>query len=97
MNLVDKPLTCRDCGVGFLFTIGEQEFYRSKGLQNEPQRCPTCRALRRQQRASEEGVVREIHQVICSECGGPAIVPFNPRLDRPVYCSNCFEKVRAAR
>jgi len=27
--------------------------------------------------------------------GGQAMVPFAPRNDRPVYCSNCFDKVRA--
>ena len=24
------------------------------------------------------------------------VVPFAPRSDRPVYCSTCFDKVRAA-
>ena len=27
--------------------------------------------------------------------GGQAMVPFAPRNDRPVYCSSCFDKVRA--
>jgi CxxC-x17-CxxC domain-containing protein len=33
--------------------------------------------------------------VVCAMCGGEAVVPFVPRLDRPVYCSSCFEKVRS--
>jgi len=34
--------------------------------------------------------------VACASCGGEARVPFVPRLDRPVYCSACFEKARSA-
>jgi CxxC-x17-CxxC domain-containing protein len=33
--------------------------------------------------------------VTCSSCGQPAQVPFVPRNDKPVYCSDCFSKVRA--
>src|SRR2546426_1129536 len=31
-TFVDKPLTCRDCGIEFTFTAGEQEFYETLGL-----------------------------------------------------------------
>ena len=37
---------------------------------------------------------REMHVVTCSECGGEARVPFLPRGDRPVYCSDCFSQQR---
>jgi CxxC-x17-CxxC domain-containing protein len=87
----DKTLTCRDCGMSFVFTAGEQGFYLEKGLLNEPQRCPSCRANRRRDRAGG----RELTTVTCANCGGEATVPFVPRLDRPVYCSNCFEQERA--
>jgi CxxC-x17-CxxC domain-containing protein len=36
-----------------------------------------------------------MHAAVCAECGGQALVPFLPRNDRPVYCSTCFDKVRA--
>lgn len=93
MEFQDKRLVCRDCGVEFVFTAGEQGFYLEKGLLNEPQRCPTCRANRRRARASNSG--REMTTVICASCGAETTVPFVPRLDRPVYCSACFEKVKA--
>ena len=48
--LNDKTLTCRDCGQNFEFTSGEQEFYQSRGLTNEPGRCPDCRRARKGQR-----------------------------------------------
>ena len=44
----DKTLTCRECGQEFTFTASEQAFYAEKGFQNEPGRCPACRAARRQ-------------------------------------------------
>ena len=39
---------------------------------------------------------REMHPVVCAECGAETLVPFLPRGDRPVYCSPCFERVRLA-
>jgi len=92
LSLADKSLTCRDCGVEFIFTAGEQGFYIEKGLLNEPQRCPACRSARRRERTG--GVAREMHPVVCASCGAQTTVPFVPRYDRPVYCSTCFEKVR---
>ncbi len=96
----DKTIRCRDCGMDFLFSAGEQQFYAEKGLMNQPQRCPSCRAIAKQNRAMgvstapANGGQREMHAAICAECGGQALVPFLPRNDRPVYCSNCFDKVR---
>ena len=49
MALQDKTLICSDCGREFIFTVGEQEFYRSHGLLNDPKRCPDCRSNRRRE------------------------------------------------
>jgi len=46
----DKTLVCKDCGHDYVFTEGEQEFYKQKGFDNEPQRCPACRKAKKQQR-----------------------------------------------
>ena len=51
MEYTDKTLTCSDCGSAFTFDAGEQEFFASKGFENEPGRCPDCRAARKQQRS----------------------------------------------
>lgn len=91
MGYADRSLTCRDCGATFVFTAGEQEFFALKGLQNDPARCPTCRARRRQERSGP----RQMTTVRCANCGGEAQVPFVPRGDKPVYCSRCFEQMRA--
>ncbi|HEX9060488.1 MAG TPA: zinc-ribbon domain-containing protein [Clostridia bacterium] len=47
--MADKTLTCKDCNNEFTFTEGEQAFYKEKGFENEPQRCPDCRAAKKQQ------------------------------------------------
>lgn len=84
----DKTLVCKDCGQEFTFTAGEQEFYAEKGFTNEPQRCKACRSARKG--AARNGEPREMFDAVCAECGKPCKVPFQPREDRPVYCSDCF-------
>jgi CxxC-x17-CxxC domain-containing protein len=37
---------------------------------------------------------RDYFAVICSKCGNAAQVPFKPRMDKPVYCSDCFRTVQ---
>ena len=46
----DKTLTCKDCNAEFIFSEGEQNFYKEKGIENEPVRCPECRKARKNQR-----------------------------------------------
>ncbi len=87
----DKTLTCKECGNEFVFTAGEQEFYAEKGFVNEPQRCKECRNARKQASKGE----REFFVTTCSECGGEAKVPFKPRDDRAVLCSDCYAKSKA--
>lgn len=89
MSFADRSLSCRECGNAFAWTAGEQEFYQQKGLLHEPQRCPECR-----QRAKAERAAQNMHDIVCSSCGQPGQVPFEPRTDRPVYCSTCFETRR---
>jgi hypothetical protein len=52
-NMTDKTLTCKDCNSEFIFTEGEQAFYKEKGFENEPQRCPDCRKARKQKRNND--------------------------------------------
>ena len=92
MSFIDRTLTCRDCGIAFIFTAGEQDFYQSKGLTNQPGRCPECRTLRREGRAVAG--TRSMHKVICAVCGQVTEVPFLPTQGRPVYCQDCFQQIR---
>ncbi len=100
MAISDKSLTCVECGQGFTFTVGEQEFFASKGFTNEPSRCPQCRAARRSQQGGAGGFdkpAREMHPAVCAQCGTDTMVPFRPRGDRPVYCSDCFSGMGSRR
>ena len=104
----DKILTCRDCGTQFTFTASEQEFFATKGFTNEPGRCTNCRSARKESRdggfsgsggySSSGGYQRREQQMfpaVCAQCNKDTQVPFQPRGDRPVYCSACFEGQRA--
>ena len=93
----DKTLTCRECGQEFTFTASEQAFYAEKGFQNEPGRCPACRAARRAANGNANRGEREWFDVVCDGCGKATKVPFQPRGDRPVYCRECFDAQRAQR
>jgi len=82
----DKSITCVDCGQEFLFTAGEQSFYRERGLTNEPTRCKNCREKRKANRgpsASGGGM------------GGGSYGRNSDRSDRsdrtmyPAICSSC--------
>ncbi|WP_082789105.1 zinc-ribbon domain containing protein [Desulfolucanica intricata] len=96
----DKTLVCRDCGEEFTFTAGEQEFYAEKGFANEPSRCPSCRAARKNQRNNQRnsggrfGGERRMYEAVCAECGQATQLPFQPDGSRPVYCSDCFRQKR---
>jgi CxxC-x17-CxxC domain-containing protein len=97
----DQNLTCGDCGKQFTFTESEQEFYRSKGF-STPGRCPDCRAARKAARNSGSSYSsysggssygssqRQMYPAVCAQCGKATQVPFQPRGDRPVYCSDCY-------
>lgn len=87
----DKTLVCQDCGEEFVFTAGEQEFYAEKGFTNEPKRCRNCRNARK---GSSDKPQREFFTAVCASCGKEARVPFQPREDRAVYCSECFAKMK---
>jgi CxxC-x17-CxxC domain-containing protein len=96
----DRALTCVECGSEFTFTADDQEFHARKGYQ-EPKRCPNCRQSRRSDRGGGGGGgyggSREMHDAVCAQCGTNTQVPFLPRQDRPVYCSDCFAKTKPAR
>ncbi len=39
---------------------------------------------------------RQMYPATCSQCGRATEVPFEPRLDKPVYCRECFQERRAS-
>ena len=99
MTYVDRTLSCVDCGVEFIHSAADQEYYVQKGFTSEPKRCTSCRASRRSARdggddprsiggprgyeRGDDRPSREYFAVLCSSCGNQAQVPFKPRMDRP--------------
>jgi len=98
MSFEDKSIQCSDCGVTFTFSAEEQELFQSRGYTNEPKRCLTCRQARKSERygngSYNRGPSRQMFRVTCAACGKDTEVPFEPRTGRPVYCSDCYRKVR---
>jgi len=106
----DQVLTCADCGIDFVFSASEQEFFAQKGFTSAPKRCSSCRAQRRatgggSSYASSSGGgynggggysrgPREMFDAVCARCGKDTQVPFRPTGARPVYCSDCFRLMR---
>ena len=99
MSFEDKPIQCVGCGTTFTSSVEDQEFYQSKGYVNEPKRCPECRQARKSERygSSSYGTPRQMFPATCAECGKSTEVPFQPRGDKPVYCNDCYRKIRPSR
>ena len=102
MAYQDKSIVCSDCGSTFTFSADEQEQFASRGYTNEPKRCSTCRDARKAKQPASGGnryssggyssAPRQMFPVKCATCGKDTQVPFEPRGDRPVYCSDCYRK-----
>jgi CxxC-x17-CxxC domain-containing protein len=106
----DQVLSCADCGIEFVFSASEQEFFAQKGFTSAPKRCSSCRAQRRatggggSYAASSGGGYnggggysrgpREMFDAVCARCAKDTQVPFRPTGARPVYCSDCFRLMR---
>jgi CxxC-x17-CxxC domain-containing protein len=95
MSFQEKTIQCSDCGREFAFSVEEQEFFQSRGYTNEPKRCPECRQARKTERYGSGGYrPRQMFPAVCAECGRETEVPFEPREGRPVYCNDCYRKIR---
>jgi CxxC-x17-CxxC domain-containing protein len=95
-ELPDVGIICIDCGQEFIWTSGEQVFYRDKGLQNPPKRCKACKQAKNERlaaiaNAQSSGVKQRIEVTVnCAKCESQTTVPFYPSQGRPVYCRSCF-------
>ncbi len=100
MSYEDRMLTCQDCGESFTFSADDQQYHAEKGYENDPKRCPSCRQAAKRDRGGGGsggggggyGGPRQMYDAVCASCGSACQVPFQPRQDRPVYCSDCFSK-----
>lgn len=92
----DVEIVCVDCGKKFVWTSGEQLFFRDKGLKNPPKRCKPCKKAKTERleailAAQALGIKQKVEvAVTCSKCGTYTTVPFYPSQGRPVYCRSCY-------
>ncbi len=95
-EFADTNILCIDCGNDFVWTVGEQAFFRDKGLKNCPKRCRNCKQAKNERIASVAaahyaGIKQKIEVAIyCARCNDHTTVPFYPSQGRPVYCRSCF-------
>lgn len=95
-EFADRAIQCIDCNKDFIWTVGEQVFFRDKRLQNPPKRCKECKQAKNERLAAialaqASGIKQRIEvSVNCARCGSSTTVPFYPSQGRPVYCRSCF-------
>lgn len=95
-DFTDVNISCIDCEKDFIWTVGEQTFFRDKGLQNPPKRCKECKQAKNLRLASiaaaqASGIKQKIEVAVhCAKCSSYTTVPFYPSQGRPVYCRSCF-------
>lgn len=92
----DASIKCIDCTQKFIWTVGEQAFFRDKQLQNPPKRCKDCKLAKNRRIEAIEiaRVTGKRHRIEvradCAKCSTTTTVPFYPCQGRPVYCRACF-------
>ena len=53
-ELIDTKIQCIDCSKDFVWTAGEQAFFRDKKLENPPKRCKVCKKAKNERLAAIE-------------------------------------------
>ncbi|XOU94607.1 MAG: CxxC-x17-CxxC domain-containing protein [Candidatus Kerfeldbacteria bacterium] len=81
-----KPVLCSSC-------FGQQGGGRSNGRDNRSGGGRGGRFGGRDNRSGgRDRGDREMHSVICDDCGDNCQVPFRPTAGKPIYCDKCFGK-----
>lgn len=102
-GFVDKTIPCIDCSEAFVWSAGEQAFFRDKELTNPPKRCKTCKKAKNRrldaiEMAKTTGKRHMIEvRVDCAQCSQSTTIPFYPSQGRPVYCRQCYQAMKAER
>jgi CxxC-x17-CxxC domain-containing protein len=88
-----KPVYCREC-------------FESKDIQKESRQTRSKRVFRASDKTSKKPVERfgdrkgpyrtnkRMHSAVCRTCNKEITLPFKPTKDKPVYCQDCFQKIK---
>lgn len=97
----DRVINCIDCTSEFVWTAGEQAFFKTKGLENPPKRCKDCKKAknRRLEAIESARITGQRHRIEvranCARCAVMTTIPFYPCQGRPVYCRTCYAEMNA--
>lgn len=80
----NKLIKCVHCGKNFIFTVGEQKFFKEMKFP-EPKICPTCRKERKKQPT-------KLYVAACKKCQQKFEIPFPTTPEMEILCPQCFEK-----
>jgi CxxC-x17-CxxC domain-containing protein len=75
----DRPVLCSNC-------------FKNSGHGNDREERGSFDRPRREERRDHDFGEKQMFDAICSECGQHCQVPFKPRGDKDVFCSDCFGK-----
>jgi CxxC-x17-CxxC domain-containing protein len=78
----------QECGAEFIFTAKRTSSSMPK--KDSPTNRSVANPAVTARKANSGRGQREMFETVCAECGKTCQVPFQPRNDRPVYCSECF-------
>jgi len=88
-------VTCADCGdectIPFVPRTNKPVYCSDCFRQNKPQDSSNDR-YSRDDRGSRNNSRDESTIVTCADCGDECTIPFVPRTNKPVYCSDCFRQ-----
>jgi CxxC-x17-CxxC domain-containing protein len=79
MNKPENTIVCSRCGSEFAAIENATDEASKNTL------CPECVA---------KSDARQMYPVICAACGQAAEVDFAPVADKPVYCKDCYHKIK---
>ena len=84
----NKPVYCDDCfRESRRENLGDDRYSRNDRRESYRDNRRESRRDDRYSRGRKESAI-----VTCADCGDECEVPFVPKTDRPVYCSDCFKK-----
>jgi CxxC-x17-CxxC domain-containing protein len=90
----DQVLTCADCGIDFVFSASEQEFFAQKGFTSAPKRCASCRAQRRATGGGGAGAGAGSYGASSGGYGGGGGYSRGPREMFDAVCARCGKETQ---
>ena len=87
----NKPVYCSDCFRQHKPDDSRNDRYSRDDRGSRNSRDDRYSKYSRDDRGSRDND-REDTEVTCSDCGNQCTVPFVPRSNKPVYCSDCFRQ-----